>query len=194
MKAYSIKLFIFFNFLIFSAYSYSQNSIILHINPMHAADVNPASAGLGFEYSFKKMSISLNALYTYMEFIESNRDKGSHTGYRIIADLRFPTRNSTIYYNVFPTFWSSKNKNKQNADPTFWETYKKRTKYGIGIGLIKVFRASQHLSFDLTFGLEVNYVSRLREYYDFQSELVMEENINTIQPRIRSGFMMRFQL
>lgn len=182
--------------LFFSAYSYShsQNSLLVHINPLHAPDVNPASAGLGFEHSFKKMNIGFSVLYTYMEFIESDYDQGIHSGYRLIADIKFPTKNPALFYNIFPTYWRSvKIKDYENEIVNYYN-YKNRTKYGLGFGLVRVFKASEKINFDLSFGLELNYVVRDRYYYDAGNSQYINDFTNKLLPRIRSDFRMRFRL
>ncbi|MBK7093979.1 MAG: hypothetical protein IPH57_02510 [Saprospiraceae bacterium] len=181
-------------FILAYSFSHSQNSILLHINPLYAADVNPASTGLGFEHSFKKMSIGFSVLYTYMEFIESDYDQGTHSGYRLIADIRFPTKNPALFYNIFPTYWrSEKIKGTENGTVNYYN-YKNRTKYGLGIGFIKVFKATRKINFDLTFGLELNNVVRERIYYDLNTSQYISDFTNSLLPRLRSDFRMRFRL
>lgn len=181
-------------FLAVYSFSFSQNSLLLHINPLHAADVNPASAGLGFEHSFKKMSIGFSVLYTYMEFIESDYDQGTHSGYRLIADIRFPTKNPALFYNIFPTYWRSEKKKENENGTVNYYNYKNRTKYGLGIGFIKVFKATRKINFDLTIGLELNNVVRERTYYDTSTAKYINDINNTLLPRVRSDFRMRFTL
>ena len=182
------------NLLSFSLFSNAQNSILLHINPLHAADANPASAGIGIEHQFEKLSVGISLLYTYQEFFNSDKDKGDHTGYRFIADIKIPSNNPTVFYNFFPTYWRSDSRNEENRLWDDYMNYKSRIRYGIGAGFVKTFSAYNKINFDLSFGLEINHVIRTADKYNIalnQFETVREM---ALLPRVRSDFRMRFRL
>ena len=177
-----------------STCSYTQNYILIHANPLHAPDINPASFGIGLEHQYKKIGLALSTQCTYMEYVDLDESQGQHLGLRIIGEIKWPGINPTISYMVFPTYWISKRIDDYNSTPTGIIQYYKRIKYGMGIGLIKEFKATDKLSFNLSCGLEFNNSINTGEFLNsstLETEIISS---NSIQPRVRTDFRIRLRL
>lgn len=183
-------LLIFMFFLTFQNQVKSQTRILINFNPMYVAKVNPASIGLGIERTIGFNNIALNALYT-QNTIES---KQIFRGYRVIADYKLALTNPSVFIDFYPVFWHQFNTEKDLADRGLLQFFEKINSIGLGIGFAKLYEINKFLSIELNFGVELNKIYKSGKEYDSLLFVFKDFEEQTILPRFRSNFCLKFKL
>ncbi len=175
---------------IFQNVAGAQTKIILNINPMYVPRVNPASAGLGIEYAMGFNNIALNVLYT-QNAIESEQ---IFRGYRVIADYKLALTNPTMFLDFYPVFWHQFNTEKDLAERDLFSFFEKINSYGAGIGFAKLFEINNFFSIEMNLGFELNKIYKSGKEYDSLLFVFKDFEEQTILPRFRSNFCLKFKL
>lgn len=183
-------LLIFLLIVIFQNISLAQTKIILNINPMYVSKINPGSAGLGIEHSIGFNNIALNVLYTHNS-IESDQ---IFRGYRVIADYKLALTNPSVFLDFYPVFWHQFNTEKDLTDRDLFSFYEKITSFGAGIGFAKLFEISNFFSIEMNFGVELNKIYKTGKEYDSLLYVFKDFEQQTLLPRFRSNFSLKFKL
>lgn len=183
-------LLIFLLIVIFQNMSVAQTKIILNINPLYVPKINPGSAGLGIEHSIGFNNIALNVLYTYNS-IESDQ---IFRGYRVIADYKLALTNPSVFLDFYPVFWHQFNIEQDLTDRDLFSFYEKITSFGAGIGFAKLFEINNFFSIEMNFGVELNKIYKTGKEYDSLLYVFKDFEQQTLLPRFRSNFSLKFKL
>jgi hypothetical protein len=157
---------------------------------MFVPKVNPASAGLGIEYTMGYNNIALNVLYTHnaIESVQIFR------GYRVIADYKLALANPSVFLDFYPVFWHQFNIEKDLTDRDLFSFYEKITSFGAGIGFAKLYEINNILSIEMNFGVELNKIYKTGKEYDSSLFVFRDFEEKTLLPRFRSNFSLKFKL